>query len=265
MKSPKVSVIIPVFNAEKTIGGILDKLINQDYKNIEVIAVNDGSKDDSLKVIKEISAKDKRILIVDQRNAGVSAARNVGISKATGEFITFIDADDDFSENLITELVAASSDDVDFVMCGMSVNGKEVVAKESIVEGRKSIVSYVLSSLLTKNLFYGPYCKLFRRNLIEDFDLNFPENVNYGEDTIFVLNYLRHIDKLIVIRVSLYFYNYIQPGLAFSNTKNASFRRARTDMLNQFIRDHLSFGVGVRYLLVRARWGAAYLKAKLVG
>lgn len=263
MKSPKVSVIIPVYNAEKTIGGILEKLITQQYKNIEIIVVNDGSKDGSLKILKDFSRKDDRVLLVDQNNAGVSAARNVGTNKATGEFVLYIDSDDDFSEKLITKLIASSSKDVDFVMCGMSINGRVVVAHSAIVNGCKSIISYVLSSLLAKNLFYGPYCKLYRRSIIEDFDVEFPEKVKYGEDTIFVLSYLRCINNMTVLGESLYEYNFQPTGLATANNRNASFRNARTKSLNEFVAARLTLTGRVLYLLLRARWSVAYLKARL--
>lgn len=265
MKTPKVSVIIPVYNAEKTIGGILEKLITQAYKNIEVIAVNDGSEDRSLKVIEGFSSKDNRVLVVNQVNAGVSTARNVGISKATGEFITFVDADDDFSVNLIVELVAASSDDIDFVMCGMSINGKEVVAEDSTIEGYKPIVSYVLGSLLTKNLFYGPYCKLFRRSVVDELCIKFPEKVRYGEDTIFILNYLRNTRKLTILNKSLYLYNFQTTGLAIKNNRNLSFRAARTKAFNEFVLNRLSAYSAALYVLVRLRWSLALLKSQLQG
>lgn len=263
MKSPKVSVIIPVYNAEKTIGGILKKLINQSYMNIEVVVVNDGSKDDSLKVVKSISMKDRRILVVDQENAGVSVARNVGINNSTGEFITFIDADDDFSEDLINELVTASFDDADFVMCGMSINGKRITSRGLIVEGRKSIVSYVLGSLLMKNLFYGPCCKLFRRSTIAKFSIEFPESIKYGEDTIFVLNYLRHVDRLVILNKPLYLYSFGPFGLASANSANKSFLVARNRALDRFISGGLSAKSTLLYILVRFRWALALVKNKL--
>ena len=265
MKSPKVSVIIPVYNAEKTVGGILEKLTTQEYKNIEIIVVNDGSKDGSLEILRDFTERDKRVILVDQKNAGVSTARNVGMSNATGEFITFIDADDNFSEELIIKLVAASADDVDFVMCGMSINDKEVVARSDVIEGHKHIVSYVMGSLLTKNLFYGPYCKLFRRSIIEKFTIAFPEDVKYGEDTIFVLNYLRCTEKLVVINKSLYSYNFLSTGLAAGNAKNASFRNFRANALSKFTQDRLSIAGCTLYVLVRARWVAAYLKNRVKG
>lgn len=90
----KVSIIIPIYNAEKYLKRCLDSVINQTYKNIEIICINDGSKDNSLNILKEYAKKDRRIIIIDNENKGVSSARNEGIKKSTGEYITFVDSDD---------------------------------------------------------------------------------------------------------------------------------------------------------------------------
>ena len=90
----KVSIIIPVYNGEKSITRCLDSVLAQDHKDIEVIVIDDGSKDGSFKVISEYAKKDKRIIPVHKENSGVSATRNVGLSMATGDYIQFIDVDD---------------------------------------------------------------------------------------------------------------------------------------------------------------------------
>ncbi len=112
----KVSIIIPVYNAEKFLNKCLDSVIEQTYKNIEVICVNDGSKDRSLEVLKEYQKKDERIVIIDKENAGVSEARNDGIRKSTGEYITFVDSDDWLEKDAIESMYNALIEkDVDVV------------------------------------------------------------------------------------------------------------------------------------------------------
>jgi glycosyltransferase EpsJ len=264
MRSPKISVIIPVYNAEKTVGNILEKLVSQNYRNIEIITVNDGSKDDSWKVLQKFAKKDNRIIAIDQKNAGVSAARNAGIRKATGEFITFIDSDDDISDQLIWELASHIKNNSDFIMCGMSINGKEVIAQDVFMEDKKTITQYVLKSLLTKNLLYGPCCKLFRHSIIYNNKVLFPDGVEYGEDTIFVLNYLRYVNNITNIRQALYDYNFQPSGLASTNNKNSIFRTARINALKEFIANiHLSPLDSSLYLLLRSRWMFAFVKSIL--
>ena len=262
MKSSKVSVIIPVYNAEKTISGILEKLITQEYKNIEIIAVNDGSNDGSLKILKHYSKKDDRVMVIDQKNAGVSSARNAGLDQAKGEFIVFIDSDDDFENELILGLVAGSADDIDFVMCGMMLNNKQIAAPRAIIMGRQHIAKYVLRSLLTKNLLYGPYCKLFRYSVIKRHNITFPKDVKCGEDTIFVLNYLKHASKLSIVDQSLYTYRFDSSGLAAKYRSNASFRRSRTASLNNFMSDDILRHPAL-YTALRLRWFMAMMKAKV--
>lgn len=92
--TPKVSIIVPVYNVENYLRKCLDSLINQTLKNIEIICINDGSTDNSLSILEEYASKDERIIVINQENAGVSSARNRGLEIATGEYIAFVDADD---------------------------------------------------------------------------------------------------------------------------------------------------------------------------
>ena len=97
----KISIIVPVYNAQKYLKKCIDSIINQTYKNIEILLINDGSKDKSLKICKEYEKKDSRIIVIDKQNKGVSNTRNVGIKKSTGDYIVFIDSDDCFELDAI--------------------------------------------------------------------------------------------------------------------------------------------------------------------
>ncbi|MBR4570580.1 MAG: glycosyltransferase family 2 protein, partial [Candidatus Riflebacteria bacterium] len=101
-----VSVIIPAYNVEKYIGECLDSIIFQTYKNIEIIVVNDGSKDNTLSIIRDYSKKDNRIIIIDKQNTGVSDTRNCGINKAKGVYIVFVDGDDYLANDYITYMLS---------------------------------------------------------------------------------------------------------------------------------------------------------------
>ncbi len=263
MIKAKISVIIPVYNAEKTIGNIINKLITQKYKNIEIVAINDGSVDSSLEILRKFAKKDARVVVINQKNAGASAARNAGIKKAAGKFITFIDSDDDISDELIYELARHAKGDTDFVVCGMNIGNKNIVAPNMYVEGKSLIVNYVLKSLLTKNLLYGPCCKLFRRTSVIDNKVTFPEDVNYGEDTVFVLNYLSHAANLIIIGRSLYGYNFQSSGLAANNVTSLASRRKRAKALRSFAlrKGSLSPQGAFLYLVIRTRWKLSYCKS----
>jgi glycosyltransferase EpsJ len=259
-----ISVIIPVYNAEKTIGTILGKLMEQPYGNIEIIVINDGSTDESPKIISLAAKRDNRIVFVEQKNAGVGAARNAGIKRASGEFITFIDADDSIDSLLISELARHANDDTDFVMCGMATNGKKAVAQDANINSKHEVADYVLKSLLTNTLFYGPYCKLFRRQLIVENGILFDAKIKYGEDTIFNLKYLANAQSLCNIGRSLYVYNYSQSGLAAANKTNLQFRAVRTKALKSYLhRQNLSAYRFIMYAAIRARWGFAIIKSNI--
>ena len=103
-KNELISIIIPVYNVEKYVGKCLDSIINQTYKNLEIIVVNDGSKDNSLEIIKEYLKKDERIILIDKENGGLSDARNKGIAKAKGKYYMFIDSDDFADQNMVQVL-----------------------------------------------------------------------------------------------------------------------------------------------------------------
>ena len=259
----KVSIIIPVYNAEATIGSILDKLISQSYKNIEIIAVNDGSEDSSLSILRKYAKRDNRLTVIDQANGGASVARNTGIYNATGDFITFIDSDDDISDTLISRLVSAVDKGTDFVMCSMSINGKNITVSENYINNQKEMTQYTLQSLLTKNLLYGPCCKLFNRRLIVDNNLSFPVNINYGEDTIFVLNYLAHNRNMTILSDVMYFYNLRDSGLSYNNSTDRASRKLRSQALHQYVyrRGHTTVNNVALYILLRTRWRLAYLKS----
>lgn len=127
MKKIKVSIIVPVYNAEKTVNRCIDSLLNQTYKDIEVIAVNDGSKDNSLKLLKQYKNK---IKVIDQKNAGPGAARNNGLSTATGDYVTFVDSDDELELDAIENMTKCLKKDTDIVISGFreyDENGKVVI------------------------------------------------------------------------------------------------------------------------------------------
>ena len=118
--TPKVSVIIPIYNQEKYLRECLETVLLQNLQEIEVICVNDGSTDESLSILKEYAKRDDRIVVVSQENKGVSAARNVGIEIAKGEYISFIDSDDWVAPNFIEKLYeTAVKNNADISACGI--------------------------------------------------------------------------------------------------------------------------------------------------
>lgn len=200
----KISVIVPVYNTEKYLSQCLESLINQTLKDIEIICVNDASKDSSLDVIKEYSKKDSRIKFINfENNKGVSAARNAGLDIATGEFVFFIDSDDWISENYLEDIRNVMDEaDSDLVF------NRNVISYQdgkfypyNFQQGQLDIPdnSYVDPPSQAHNVFCGPCSKLYKHKFIKENNLKFPEGYVY-EDIFFhyaVFAYAKNV----------YFYN----------------------------------------------------------
>ena len=118
-----ISIIMPVYNAEKYLNRSIESIMNQTYNNIEIILVNDGSTDNSLEICTSYQEKDNRIKLINQANKGVSFARNKGIDEATGDYIMFIDSDDYVEKNMIEDMVSKiTEDDIDLVISGIKMD-----------------------------------------------------------------------------------------------------------------------------------------------
>lgn len=207
----KISVIIPVFNSEKFLSSLYSDLVNQTFTDFEVLLVDDGSTDNSLKVCQMLQKKKEIDLrIFSQKNQGPSAARNIGLDNAKGEYICFIDSDDrvsnDYLEILYNSLNESRSD---LSICGIieeKRNGKKelIVGKNSFTTNQNGALEY----FLMHNEWIGPVNKLYSRKIIEEISLRFNQNIHAGEDILFVCQYLLHIQKVCYIAKPLYLYKY---------------------------------------------------------
>ena len=166
----KLSVIIPIYNNEKFIRDCVDSIINQTYKDIEIILVDDGSTDNTAKICKLLATQYSNIIFIKQENRGVSAARNAGLIKSTGELVTFVDSDDTIDSDMYEVMINALLEhDLDIVHCSYKrIEGTEVTLIGNNT-GEISILNRVegLSCLLSGRLFNGSPCnKIYTRNII---------------------------------------------------------------------------------------------------
>lgn len=211
---PLVSVIIPVFNSEQYLCRCIDSIINQTYKNLEIVLVDDGATDGSPTICEGYRQKDSRILTIHKKNNGVSSARNVGLDLANGEFISFVDSDDYIDEECIAKAVMhiGVSDICCYSLTQVFKNDNELQ--------EATFCDYVLqfTNIEVYEFVYRhwqPFCAcLYRKSLIEMIGLRYKESVHYGEDRIFFLTYILHVRSLIYIPYHLYYYNI---GLNISN------------------------------------------------
>ena len=175
-----ISVIVPFYKSEKYISKCLNSILNQTYKNIEVLLINDGSPDSSRNICQSIIANDSRAKIIDKKNGGVSSARNLGLKFAKGDFITFVDSDDELKLDLYEKMVKYISDDVDMVCCGIErydSNGK-MLYKLNTSDGKVDFTPFeaMRACLENKEIGFNVYTKLFRNRLFFENDIiKFPE------------------------------------------------------------------------------------------
>ena len=215
-----VSIIIPVYNAEKCLGYCLNSIASQTYRNLEIILVNDGSTDDSLKICNNYAFLDSRIRVIDIPNAGVSNARNVGLKAATGEYIEFADADDVLNPKMVETLVdKMDTYQSDLVICGfemVSLNSnqqpQDIIHFNSASLGEECVYTQQLffeklSCILWRtSLLECPWNKMFRKDIIRNYNLQFPIDKSLGEDFCFNIDYFAYVNKAVILSDELYYY-----------------------------------------------------------
>lgn len=219
----KVSVIVPIYNAEKYISECIESITCQTYKNLEIILINDGSLDNSIKICKQYAKNDDRIKLIDGENHGVSYARNKGIEEATGEYIIFIDSDDIIKENYIDILIKEINSDInlDLAVCTY----EEISLNErSIFKLSSSDMSLLTGTLkkdyyLIKDFLNTPWGKLYKLNIIKRYKIMFPNEHSIGEDQIFNYKYFLHVENYRFINKPMYLYMH-RDNISLTKIKN---------------------------------------------
>lgn len=211
MEKPKISVIVPIYKAEDFLPESIKQLQNQTYPNLEIILVDDGSPDKSGEICDNFAQDDKRIVVVHKANGGASDARNAGIDKASGDYICFADSDDHISPNYVTTLYddCSRTSYVDLVMQGFIQEGKNFKHSFSIDDAiySKDDGNYDrFFSNVFINDYSGPYCKLFKRGLIEEHNIRYSTAIIYAEDFDFLLRYLLHCKCIVASSAQNYTY-----------------------------------------------------------
>ncbi len=206
MEKPLISVIIPVYNAGKYLEQCMDSILNQTYKNLEVILVDDGSKDDSYEKCKLYAEKDNRVFAYHKSNGGVSSARNYGLERARGDYITFLDPDDYIDASMYDKLYAAiRKNGTEVAMCSYNVirnnevagrgfsYGKEIISASDFL---KTVFEYKDKGVVWNKLFAGECC----------INARFNENADTWEDIMFLVDVLKDPIKISIVDEPLHMY-----------------------------------------------------------
>lgn len=235
MNQPLVSIILPVYNAQNHLARCVGSICAQTYRNIEIIILNDGSKDQSLPVCEEFRQKDPRILLVDKANSGVSDTRNLGLKLASGKYVEFVDSDDyldpDFTERLVA---AAEENEADFVIAPYKMvipagasKPEQVLDKIQDELGVMSVArppevreyGFLPAGIYDKDTFalrlmdkpasyfYSVlWNKLYRRDILTGNDIQFVSEMRWAEDLVFNLRYIQYAERFVAIDKPGYYY-----------------------------------------------------------
>ncbi|MFV8377598.1 glycosyltransferase [Flavobacterium sp. LB3R33] len=233
MTQIKVSVIIPVYNAEGFLVDCIQSLISQTLQECEFIFVNDGSSDSSQQIIEQFQEKDNRIILINQENKGISGARNTGIEVSKGIYIGFVDNDDSIKETMFETLYNnAINNDFDIVVSKtiLGRDGKYIIKQavfpvEKIYDG-EFIQKNIIPSLLREEDLFAVWNKIYKRSLVFQQQVRFPKTRVIEEDNMFNIQAFNKASKVIFIDYSGYFYREVATGESKKTIENDYFDKA---------------------------------------
>ena len=224
MPRPRISVIIPVYNVEKYLERCVDSVINQTFKDLEIILVDDGSRDESGRICDEIKTTDNRIIVIHQSNGGLGFARNSGLKIATGEYVSFLDSDDylrlDTYEKLNETIKLTDAETCIFSFCRVK-NGEIKITQTNAIsgtfKGREALYNIFLNVLGSEPSCYHDFrilwqssCfSLYSLDLIKKYNISFPSEgdfVSFSEDVLYNFDYYSRATNVTIMNEAFYHY-----------------------------------------------------------
>ena len=229
----RYSLIIPVFNSEKTVARCIESIVSQDFDDYEILLINDGSTDKSDALCKEFSEKYRTVKYFKKENGGVSSARNLGLEKASGKYVLFVDSDDEVSGNYfeaINEMTGKNDCDMYLFSCRLSDGRNEEIRQEqNAVYGVDSVFDAVSFAIRNRRINVL-WCKAFLNERIKQLDLRFSNDIYIGEDQLFCVTYALYINSLCTSDKIIY-------NVSLENGESLS-RKRRDDLSGQLISGH---------------------------
>ena len=236
---PFVSLIIPVYNAEKYLRRCLNSAMEQTFQDMEIIVVNDGSQDTSLEICREYEKMDRRFRVINKENTGVSDSRNQAIETARGEYLQFMDSDDWLTPDATESFVhAARKFDCDLVVSDFyRVDGAVFTEKQHIRERglltRAQYAEYMMRE--PADFYYGVlWNKLYRRSIVQEHQLKMDEDLRWCEDFLFNLNFIRYAGRFTAIQTPVYYYMKRKGSLVSTDWKKANAVKLKLRLLKDY-------------------------------
>lgn len=228
----ELSVIVPVYNAEKYLKQNIEMLLGQNYKDIEIILVNDGSKDKSESICLEYSNRYSNVKYLCKQNEGPSSARNAGIEVAEGEYLAFCDADDRIDSQMYERLMeSVINHNADVVLCNFyserDHNVGDMPWEDHECLSREKIIHELIPSMIGNTSdeekgipFWGSVCRgVYKSDIVKKNNIKFPQEIKFAEDMVFSLKFYQYAQKVIILNAAYYYYTYNPVSLMNSHVK----------------------------------------------
>ena len=247
-----ISIIVPIYNAEQFLRECIDSILSQNYSNIEIILVNDGSRDGSLNICQ--SYDDSRIVLIDKENAGVSSARNAGLKVAKGEYIAFIDADDTLPVNALSLLLESLERyQVDLVVGSFMFQYGNVCRSHSarLVSGVysfESLLSDFIDDGTLSGFILGSVCGvLYKKSIIELHRLFFNSDVKNNEDGLFNFEYALKAENVLILDECVYYYRQYNTSISASRQLSYDFNELIKKYLEEVVCDKDKYNFEIQF------------------
>lgn len=235
----KVSVIMAAYNAQDTVEASIESLINQTYKNLEIIVVNDGSKDKTLEVLNKLSDKYNNIIVINQENSGPGKARNTAMEVAIGKYMMFIDSDDFYSRDMVEKMVLEiEREKFDLCVCGIKnqyyehneIKGEKNSFKKSAIYKNKEEILNNMDTFVGDWLFNSMCNKIYISEIIKSKKLKVLEGSDMGEDLCFNILYINECESVSIIEEPLYIYRIDQEKGLTSAFRDDEFNKRKINL-----------------------------------
>lgn len=269
---PEVSIIVPIYNVEKYLKRCIESVLNQTFKDFELILVDDGSPDNCPSICDEYAQKDNRIKVIHKENGGVSSARNAGLNVAQGKYIMFIDGDDYYnfdSVDIMIKIISQNNEDI------IAFNYVTVTENDTVLWNRgynekiyrfdpeNEWLDFITIKVLSNEIGWEIYNKIFKKDVIEKENIRFNEKYKIGEDLMFFLQYLINIKSFKTINYDGYFYLSRDGSAMKTNTESKinDFVNMNFDLYNRIKGKKLKYITRNYYLLFYMSMNIRYMQA----
>lgn len=237
---PKISVIVPVYNVVKFLDKCILSVLNQTFKEFELILVNDGSTDGSKEICNYYRERDNRVKVVHKYNTGVSDTRNIGLDISTGGYVCFIDSDDYINSNMFEDLYRHTEDGkIDIIVSGMYFERNDDGSWENKIKyceaNNLQQIKNLIVNLFKSYLLYNPVGKLYKKEIIDKYNIKFKKGMSFGEDPVFNCEFMKHIYS--IKNIDKCYYNYVKHGeislsIKYDETKYESNKKMHNELAN---------------------------------